>query len=346
MERVSSSFAQEGRSVGFDRMFASGRMTLGLFFPIEAFEADCPTMTGQEVLAGRAEELGFAALWFRDVPLRVPSFGDVGQIFETFTYLGWIAAHTKNIALATGAVVLPLRHPLRTAKQAASVDQLSGGRLVLGVASGDRPEEFPAFGLSLAECGDAFRDNLYLLRTVLQRDFPRITSERYGTFDGSVDVVPKPLGDELPMLAVGSSRQNEDWLAAHVDGRMSYPRGLEQQAALAAAWRAACRKTGVDEFKPFGQSLYVDLSDRAAEPPVSMHLGFRCGRAFLLGFLEELERVGIAHVALNLKYGRRPAGEVREELGEHVLPRFPHHGDGGRAAFPKFREKLCSLEGD
>ena len=73
---------------GFRKMFAPGRLTLGVFFPIEAFKGDQPTMRNQERLARRAEELGFAALWFRDVPLRDPTFGDIGQVFDPWVYLG------------------------------------------------------------------------------------------------------------------------------------------------------------------------------------------------------------------------------------------------------------------
>ena len=135
----------ESEPNGFRRMFAPGRLTLGVFFPIEAFEGDRPTMRHQERLARRAEELGFAAFWVRDVPLRDPAFGDVGQVYDPWVYLGWITARTSTIAPATGSMVLPLHHPLHTAKAAASVDRFTGGRLVLGVASGDRPVEFPAY---------------------------------------------------------------------------------------------------------------------------------------------------------------------------------------------------------
>ncbi|MES2568804.1 MAG: LLM class flavin-dependent oxidoreductase, partial [Verrucomicrobiota bacterium] len=79
-------------SKGFAKMFAPGRLTLGVFFPIEAFPRDEPTMRDQERLARRAEELGYAGLWVRDVPLRDPSFGDVGQVYDPWVYLGWIAA--------------------------------------------------------------------------------------------------------------------------------------------------------------------------------------------------------------------------------------------------------------
>lgn len=71
---------------GFKRTFRQGHLSLGLFFPLEAFEGDTPSMLDQVALAKRAEALGFSALWFRDVPLRDPSFGDVGQVFDPWVY--------------------------------------------------------------------------------------------------------------------------------------------------------------------------------------------------------------------------------------------------------------------
>src|SRR5262249_45989949 len=141
---------------GYLRMFAEDRLTLGVFFPIEAFRGDTPAMRGQVELARHVEDAGFAALWFRDVPLRVPSFGDTGQVYDPWVWISYIAAQTSEIALATGSIVLPLRHPIHVAKATASIDQLSDGRLVVGVASGDRPEEFPAFGVDPELRGDLF----------------------------------------------------------------------------------------------------------------------------------------------------------------------------------------------
>ena len=145
---------------GFRRMFAPGRLTLGVFFPIESYEGDQPQMKHQEARAQRAEALGYAALWCRDVPLRDPHFGDVGQVYDPWVYMGWIAAHTREIALATGSIVLPLRHPLHTAQAAASLERLTNGRLVMGVASGDRPVEFPAFNVPYEKRGELFRENI------------------------------------------------------------------------------------------------------------------------------------------------------------------------------------------
>jgi luciferase-type oxidoreductase len=220
-------------------MFAPDRLSLGLFFPIEAFERDEPRMLDQQRLALRAEELGFAGLWTRDVPLRDPNFGDLGQVYDPWVWLGWIAAHTSTIALATGSIILPLRHPLHTAKASASVDQLTGGRFVLGVASGDRPVEFPAFGVDPEQRDALFRENLSVIRRLLMEEFPRVQSS-YGTMSGTADLVPKPVA-RLPILITGSSRQSCEWVAAHADGWITYPRDLARQTELVAKWRAAAQ---------------------------------------------------------------------------------------------------------
>ncbi len=69
-----------GPNQGYEKMFAPNQLTLGVFFAIESYSGSIPTMENQVALAKRAEALGFAALWFRDVPLHDPSFGDVGQV--------------------------------------------------------------------------------------------------------------------------------------------------------------------------------------------------------------------------------------------------------------------------
>jgi luciferase-type oxidoreductase len=295
---------------GFRRAFPRGRLALGLMFPVEAFAGDEPSMQGQAQLARRAEDAGFAALWIRDVPLRVPSFGDTGQVFDPWVWLGLLAARTESIALVTGSIVLPLRHPLHVAKAAASVDRLSGGRLVLGVASGDRPEEFPAFGADFETRGEAFRARFEALRA-------------YTGAGGPVEVVPRPYADGIPLLVTGSSRQSPEWIARHADGWVTYPREPRLQERAIAQWREAAARAQPGAFLPFAQSLYIDLVADPLAAPRPIHLGYSLGREALGALLAGLERAGANHVALNLKYGSRPAPEVVEELARHVLPRFP-----------------------
>lgn len=309
-------------NVGYRRMFAEGHMTLGVFFAIEAYQGSTPTMEGQVELAQRAEELGFSALWFRDVPLLDPTFGDAGQIYDPWVYLGYIAAHTREVALATGSLVLPLRHPLHLAKAAASVDRLSGGRLVCGVASGDRPVELPAFGRAAGEQGALFRETLRVLRQALGEPFPRIESP-LGELDGSVDLLPRPEAGDIGLLITGHSQQSLEWIAEKGDGWITYPRHLPHQRRAIESFREATAARAPGVFKPFAQSLYLDVAEAADTPPRPIHLGYRLGRNALRGLLHALQAMGVNHVAFNLKYSQRPAADVLEELGQEILPHFP-----------------------
>ncbi|MBA3540267.1 MAG: LLM class oxidoreductase [Deltaproteobacteria bacterium] len=301
-------------------MFAPGHITLGVMFPIESFEGDAPTMRDQEQLACRAEELGFAALWVRDVPLRDPQVSDLGQVFDPWVYLGWIAAHTSTIALATTSLILPLRHPLHTAKAAASLDQLSKGRLVLGTSIGERTNEFPAFGIDPDEREALFRENFGVIRAVMCREYPMLRSS-YGALDGSADCIPKPIGT-LPMLVSGSCQQTLAWIAHEADGWISYPRPLSIQAKVAASWRAAVAELDPSVFKPFAQSFHVDLATDPDAPATPLHFGLRGGRNVICHFLEELRDAGVHHVILNFRYAQRDARSLVEEFGAHILPRL------------------------
>ena len=73
-------------------------------------------------------------------------------------------------------------------------------------------------------------------------------------------------------------------------------------------------------FKPFAQSLYVDLTEDVDTLPSPIHLGIRTGRKALINYLHHLKLIGANHVAINLKYGKRPAQEMIQELGEYILP--------------------------
>lgn len=128
-------------------LFQPEKLSLGIVLPIqprtikEAETTDIDFAL-QLDLAARADALGFAALWVRDVPLNSPAYPDPIGHSDPFVLLGALAAMTRRITLATGAIVLPLRHPLHIAKAALSLDALSGGRFLLGLGSGDRPSEF------------------------------------------------------------------------------------------------------------------------------------------------------------------------------------------------------------
>lgn len=301
---------------GFRRMFPRGRMTLGIALPLAAGDPEHPGVgiARQVELVQQAEAGGFAAAWLRDIPLRVSDFGDVGQVWDPFTYAGYLAASTSEIALATGAVVLPVRHPLHLAKEAASIDHLSGGRFLLGLATGDRPTEYKAFGLEEGARGDVFREHLDVMNRAWTTENQGIRWSKGRMWGG--DIVPKPLATRPPVLTVGSCLQPMEWHREHADAHVTYHRPLGTQQKYLAEWRA----DGVD--KPFAMNIALDLHRDPEAEAGPIKFGWSVGAKALVRILHELEDMGVDHCLLGLKRGSRPADEVLGELIEHVVPEF------------------------
>ncbi len=310
------------------------RMTLGLAEPLSGGRGPVPDLQvllrDTAAVAKHAEDAGATALWFRDVPLLVDEFRDAGQILDPFTHMAYLAAHTSSIGLATASTVLTLRHPIHVAKQAASVDQLSGGRVALGVATGDRPEEFPAFKRRRADRADDFRHAVGYVRALWRPGTPRTTANRWGGVDMGIEMLPKPVGGSpIPLYVTGHCGQTPEWIAEHGDGWMYYGQDLDTTAKLFRGWRdnvaRACGTDdgGVDVVKPYITTLTLDLLPDPDAEPKPLRYGFRAGRAFLLRYLERLAGLGVDHVILGLRASRRPVPDVLDELGEHVFPVYP-----------------------
>lgn len=304
----------------YANVFRPGSLSLGLVVPLEAYpRSPVPTLERHLERVRLAEALGFAAVWLRDVPFHVPSFGDAGQLHDPFVYLGLLAGQTERIALGVASIVLPLRHPAHVAKAAASVDVLSGGRLLLGVASGDRPEEYPALGISFPDRGARFREGFAYLRQVTEPN-PSFASA-WGSPGGGMDLLPKPTAGRLPLLVTGSSQQSAAWRARHADGWMTYPRDAAAQARILADWRAELAAAEAPA-KPVMQPLYLDLAEDPEAPPRPIHLGLRLGVRHLRSHLRSLEAVGVNHVALNLRFNQQDVEATLGRLADHVLPHF------------------------
>lgn len=305
---------------GFNQVFRPGRLTVGLVTPMETYAmGPVPDMVRHLERVQLAEELGFPAIWLRDVPFNVPSFGDAGQIYDPFVYLGLLAGQTSRIALGVASIVLPLRHPAHVAKAAASVEVLSGGRLILGVASGDRPEEYPALDLPFGERGLRFRESFDYIRRMAE-DAPEFKNF-YGAPAGGMDLLPKPLSGKLPLLVTGGSQQDPDWTARNADGWMTYPHPSPVQAKIIDDWHRRLAEAG-EPAKPVMQPLYIDLADDPETPPMPIHLGYRLGVRHLRAYLKQRAEIGVNHVALNLRFNRGDIETTMKRLAEDLLPDF------------------------
>jgi luciferase-type oxidoreductase len=264
-----------------------------------------PDMQHHAQLAKFADELGFRALWVRDVPLYDPSFGDAAQVYEAFTYLGYLAGITSNILLGTAAVVLPLREPVLTLKSAATVARLSSDRLLLGVASGDRPVEYPIFGKDYAQRGQAFRAQIEMARDWGVSSLPQ-----------GIRLIPKP-AQPFPLLVAGLAQQNPQWIGQHMDGWLAYPGTPEDHAHRVAMWREVA---GPD--KPYISFIHLDLCDDPDAPIRRHRFGATVGRNGLIAELMAMQDAGVDHIGLHFRRNRRPLTETLQEIGEYVLPVF------------------------
>lgn len=310
----------ESLNRGFNSTFHFGKMSIGLVVPIKRYDSCAvPGMAEHLERIQLAEDLGFSAVWLRDVPFNVPSFGDAGQLFDPFVYLGFLAAQTKDIALGVASIILPLRHPAHVAKSAASIDVLSGGRLIMGVASGDRPQEYPAMNLDYESRGERFADSFDYIRQVAQSN-PKFSND-YGELNQTMDLLPKPMGAKLPLMVTGGSQQSPQWIAQNSDGWMIYPQQPSIQQSIVEDWQARVLKHH-NYPKPVMQPLYFDLDESQDAQPWPIHLGFRSNIDYLVTYLTALERAGVNHVALNLRFNRADTTQTLNILSQQVLPHF------------------------
>ncbi len=298
------------------RLFPEQGLSLGLMTPVAAH--GLADLLEARRVARLADDLGFAALWTRDVPLMVPQGPDAtaSALDDPFLWLGMLAAATERIVIGTAAIVLPLRQPLQVAKSALTLDRISGGRFVLGLGSGDRPEEFAAFGEDLQGRAGTFRERWSLLRAALSPE-PSERAPVLQATDG-YDVLPAP-ARRIPMLVVGTARQSLQWIAREAEGWATYHREETAQEGRIGLWQQALAQSG-GAPKPFVQSMLLDLQADPTAPAEPLPLGLKVGRDGLRAYLQRVHAQGVAHVMFNLMDNGRPVDDVLGEIGEHVLP--------------------------
>ena len=311
----------ENINQAYNSIFKPNKLSIGLVVPIESYiNTPIPSMQDHIKKIQMVENLGFSAIWLRDIPFNVPSFGDVGQIYDPFVYLGLLSGLTKKIALGVASIILPLRHPIHVAKAASSIDQLSNGRLILGIASGDRLEEYPALNIPHETRGDRFRESFEYINQVF-KEFP-VFKNQLGSSYGSIDMLPKPVSKKVPMLITGASQQSPSWVASNGDGWITYPRDPKLQGKLIHNWREKSKDMGVKFAKPVSQSLYIDLVDDPNTKPKTIHLGYRLGSKYLIEHLKQLQEIGVNHVALNLRFNQMDIETTIKTLADEVLSEF------------------------
>ncbi len=154
-----------------------------------------------------AEELGFDSVWVNHHILHVgyvkERLGD-RPYQDALVTLTWLAANTSTVKLGTSVLVMPYLHPMSLAKQLATLDQLSGGRLIVGLGAGSLPEENAALGVPYESRGRYCNEFLQVMRLLWTEDEPSFDGEFF-SFE-NVGASPKPLQDPHPLIVVGGNR--------------------------------------------------------------------------------------------------------------------------------------------
>ena len=158
-------------------------------------------------LAVEAERLGFDSVWTHDHVFNVGHvFDRIGgrPYYEPLTLLSYVAARTTRVRLGTSVLVLPYHNPIRLAKVAATLDVLSGGRLIMGVGVGAIEKETTAMGSPFPERGKVSDEAIAVMRTLWSQEDPRFDGA-YSRFDG-MKFSPKPAQrPSIPIVIGGVS---------------------------------------------------------------------------------------------------------------------------------------------
>ncbi|GIW07202.1 MAG: hypothetical protein KatS3mg060_2007 [Dehalococcoidia bacterium] len=235
--------------------------------------------------AALAERLGFDLIACSDhLHTQHPNF-------ETWTFLTWVAAHTRRIALASNVLGLPYRAPAVIAKMAESLDRLSGGRLILGLGSGGMDAEFAAFGLPVRAPGEkvaALGEALDIIQQLWREPAVHYAGKHYTT--NGATITPRP-ARPIP-LWLGVYGPKAVRLAAHrADGwvpSMPYlplAHAIDMRAQLREAAAAAGRDpdsitcaynitVAVGRFTPRGETIAGDPAEVAARLAEVVRAGF------------------------------------------------------------------------
>jgi probable F420-dependent oxidoreductase len=188
----------------------------------------------------RAEAAGFDSVWLGEhhnnrTLYPAPLLG-----------LAAIAGRTRTIRLGTAVLLLPLYHPLAVAEEAAMVDMISGGRLILGVGAGYAPEEFAAFGVSIRERGSRMDEAVPLIQALWTEDKVTHAGQHYRVTNATVS--PRPVQRPRPPIWFGgwveaairrAGRLGEAWLGGP-------SAKLDEVAASVSLYREARRQAGRD----------------------------------------------------------------------------------------------------
>ena len=283
----------------------------------------------QQVLAfgPLAEELGYDSIWVMDHLFNngyIRERLDDKPYYNPLATLSYLAATTKNVLLGTSVLVLPYHNPIDLAKYTATLDQMSGGRVTLGVGVGAMTEEFSALGISMKRRGSLTNECIAIMKELWTNEDPSYHSRRWNFSD--LKFSPKPLQKpHIPIWVGGASpgalqraaTMGDGWHPSGVTAEdYSISRRNIQELAVAAGrnpesltWSARV------EVEAHG----APSSDRAA----SRARISASNVDQMIADIAAYQTAGVEHIVLALNTGEvARITELMETIAQRVIPEF------------------------
>jgi probable F420-dependent oxidoreductase len=205
----------------------------------------CVTPEAIAAVARAAEEAGFESFWggehlaLADPQTPASPMSPRIDFVDLNVTMAFVAAHTRKLRLGTGIMILPLRNPVILAKQLASVDVLSGGRLIFGIGIGNLEFEFDAVGMPFDRKGRRAEEALAAMKALWTMPTAEFRG-RYFSF-GGVRAEPRPLQRPHPEIVFGGKTTHAFSRTARLgNGWYGYALDLAATRVCIEGIRAAC----------------------------------------------------------------------------------------------------------
>jgi probable F420-dependent oxidoreductase len=306
-------------------------MKIGVFLPVSGRAASRKTLTEA---AQQAESLGYDSVWCADriiIPWEIKTTYAYSRsatfivppdrpFFETLTCLAFLAGCTERIKLGMSVMVLPYRHPLYWAKIATTIDQLSTGRLILGVGVGWMKEEFEAMNAPFSERGKVSDEQLQLLT--------RLWHEEHVSFDGNYYTIrdiafsPKPYQrPRIPIWVGGEGKLAQRRAGTYGDAWFPYfvritPGELAKRFENV---QRCAREAGRDPQQiAFACCLPIELT---AEDGPQEEDYLKGSIAQVTEALQKFKNIGVSHIGLQFMIAHWPERKEQiERFAKEALP--------------------------
>ena len=256
-------------------------------------------------VAQAAESLGYSTAWVIDhlvLPAKAEggyAFNPLDPFLEPITVLGALALRTSRIKLGTAVLVLPYRHPIYTAKALATVDVLSGGRLIVGVGAGWMEPEFAALGVPIAERGSRTNETIDVLKALWTEDVPSYDGRHFHF--SNIKFVPQPIQRPRPPILIGGMTKGALQRAvSRGDGWIAIGKSAADLTQPLAALREMAAKAGrkLDELHiamlpisaPSLEKVIEDLPRYAELGVQHLYLSMRAWTTEFSRFMELMAR--------------------------------------------------------